>query len=437
MTQEGGAYAMAGDGVTAEGPRILIVAEHASAQFGGEAILPLHIFRRLRRRGFDVRLVVHGRSRRELEALFPDDLDRLHFISDSLTHYVLYRLGIWLPDRISYFSTGHLSRLLTALAARRLARRLVQEHKIDVVHQPIPVSPREPSMLYDLGAPVVIGPMNGAMSYPPAFQSRQSAFVTAYLSFGRFVSGILNRVMPGKLKADVLLVANERTRDALPSGTRGSVQTMIENGVDLAVWSPPETPPPSGGPLQAVFVGRLIDCKAVDLLLESFRNLVSTTPARLVVAGDGRLRSRLERQAAEMGLADVVKFVGWLTQEDCAELLRRSDVLILPSLHECGGAVVLEAMATALPVVVADWGGPADYVDETCGVLVPPTSREEFIAGLTSALDRLARSPELRRQLGRAGRDRILREYDWDEKIDRLLEVYEPLVRARRVWSRS
>lgn len=210
---------------------------------------------------------------------------------------------------------------------------------------------------------------------------------------------------------------------------------MIENGVDLSVWSPPESALPSVGPLRIVFVGRLIDCKAVDLLLESLRSLVSTTPARLVVAGDGRLRSSLERRAAELGLADFVEFVGWLSQNACADLLRRSDVLILPSLHECGGAVVLEAMATALPVVVADWGGPADYVDETCGILVAPTSREEFVSGMTSALDRLARSPELRRQLGRAGRERILREYDWDEKIDRLLEVYEPLVRARRVWS--
>jgi len=208
---------------------------------------------------------------------------------------------------------------------------------------------------------------------------------------------------------------------------------MIENGVDLTIWSPPETPAPPGGSLRIVFVGRLIECKAVELLLESLRDLRGTLPARLVVAGDGPLRSRLEDRTAQLGLTESVEFVGWLTQEECAELLRRSDVLVLPSLHECGGAVVLEAMATALPVVVADWGGPADYVDDSCGIRIAPSSREEFVAGLAAAIGRLAGSPELRRALGSAGRERILRDYDWEQKIDQLLDVYESLIRASRV----
>ncbi len=132
--------------------RVLILAEHASARFGGEAMLPLQIFRGLRRKGVDAWLVVHARTRPELETLFASELDRIQFIPDTLAHRLLHRLGCGLPDRLGYISTGLLSRLLTQWMARRIARRLVTDHAIDVVHQPIPVSPREPSLIHGMGA---------------------------------------------------------------------------------------------------------------------------------------------------------------------------------------------------------------------------------------------------------------------------------------------
>jgi glycosyltransferase involved in cell wall biosynthesis len=300
----------------------------------------------------------------------------------------------------------------------------VVEHGIDVVHQPIPVSPREPSLLYDIGAPVLIGPMNGGMSYPPAFRGRQGRHVTSFLYLAQLTTDLMNRLLPGKLRAAMLLVANDRTRRALPSGVRGEVMTLVENGVDLSLWRPAADVRADGGPLRAVFVGRLIHCKAVDLLLEAFRDLTARTPAILRLAGDGPQRQPWEARARELGLDGVVEFLGWIDQEECAGLLRRSDVLILPSLHECGGSVVLEAMATGLPVIASKWGGPADYLDESCGILVDPTSRPSFVAGLTEAMARLASSPDLRRELGRAGRARAVGEFDWDRKIERFKEIY-------------
>jgi glycosyltransferase involved in cell wall biosynthesis len=411
--------------------RVLIAAEHASSRFGGESILPLHIFRGLRRRGIEAWLVVHGRTRRELEAEFPTELDRIHFIPEAPIHRLLFRLGEWLPDRINYLSTGLISRLLTQRSARRIVKRLVVEHGIDVVHQPIPVSPREPSLMYGVGAPVLMGPMNGGMSYPEAFRGRQSHFVTGFLQMAHWVADLAHQLVPGKIRAEMLLVANERTREALPHSVRGEVRTMIENGVDLSIWRPAGRDRAKEGPARFVFVGRLIDCKAVDLLLEAFRDVLVHTPATLVVAGDGPLRRRWEARANELGLGGAVQFLGWIVQKDCASLLRRSDVLVLPSLHECGGAVVLEAMAAALPVIAANWGGPADYVDQSCGILVDPTSRIAFVEGLARAMTLLATNPDLRRELGQAGRERVARDFQWEKKITDLLEIYERMIRSR------
>jgi len=103
--------------------RVLIATEHASANFGGEAALPLHYFRVLHQRGVPVWLVTHSRTREELSRLFPDS-DQLVYIEDTALHRALWRMGKILPDRVAGFTTGFVSRLSTQLSQRRVVRRL-------------------------------------------------------------------------------------------------------------------------------------------------------------------------------------------------------------------------------------------------------------------------------------------------------------------------
>jgi glycosyltransferase involved in cell wall biosynthesis len=412
---------------------VLIVTDTASVKFGGEAIHPIHYFRILRSRGIDTRLVVGGRDREELETLFPNDLDRIFYVPDTFVHRMLWRCEQPLPKRLSSFSFGLLRRLWSQVVARRLVRQLVAEHQIDVVHQPIPLAAKESSLLYDLGAPVVIGPLNGAMDFPPAFRGRQSAVEALFMRLGRWASQMMNRMMPGKLDAATVLVANERTRQALPTGIHGKVVTLIDNCVDLATWKPAERAQVAANePARFVYLGRLVDWKAVDLLLEAFVSVARATSATLDIIGDGELRGQLEAQAAQSGIADRVRFRGWKSQAECAAELRSATALVLPSLYECGGAVVLEAMASGLAVIATNWGGPADYVNESCGILVEPSSREAFLSGLASAMTKLAEQPELARKLGEAGRQRVVSHFDWQWKVDRTLEIYADAVQRTR-----
>jgi glycosyltransferase involved in cell wall biosynthesis len=413
--------------------RVLIVADTASVKFGGEAIHPVHYFRILRSRGIDTRLVVGGRDRDELESLFPNDLDRLFYVPDTFVHRLLCRCEQPLPKRLSSFSFGLLRRLWSQVVARRIVRQLVAEHKIDVIHQPIPLAAKESSLLYDVGAPVVIGPLNGAMDFPPAFRGRQSAIEALFMRAGRWASQMVNRMMPGKLNAATVLVANDRTRQALPTGIRGKVVTLIDNCVDLATWKPAErTQAAANEPARFVYLGRLVDWKAVDLLLEAFVSVAKATSATLDIIGDGELRGQLEAQAAQSGIADRVRFRGWKSQAECAAELRSATALVLPSLYECGGAVVLEAMASGLAVIATNWGGPADYVNESCGILVEPSSREAFLAGLASGMTRLAQDPALAVRMGEAGRERVVSHFDWQWKVDRTLEIYADAVQRTR-----
>jgi glycosyltransferase involved in cell wall biosynthesis len=420
--------------------KVLIVAEHASARFGGEAALPLHYFRVLHQRGWPVWLVSHDRVRTELSTLFPDAGDRIRYVADTRLHRWLWGVGERLPQRLAYLTTGFAARLATQLAQRRLARSMVRELGIDVVHQPMPVSPKEPSLLHGLGAPVVVGPLNGGMDYPPGFGSAQQGWVSRLARAGRAGAGLLNVLLPGKRRAAIVLVANERTRSALPPGLRGRIEVLPENGVDLSLWrpAPGAAGNESSGPTRFVFMGRLVDWKAVDLLLRAFARARASSPMTLTVLGDGPEGGRLQTLAGELGLdsrqpgqTGKVWFAGWKSQAECASALRDSDALVLPSLWECGGAVVLEAMASAKPVIATAWGGPLDYLDEDCGILVPPDNPQQLVNGLAQALGRLAASPQQRRALGRHGRTRIEALFDWEQKVDRMIDLYRAAADSR------
>jgi glycosyltransferase involved in cell wall biosynthesis len=397
------------------------VAENASFRFGGEASLPLHYYSRLRSRGVDTWLIVHGRTRQELEELFPNQDGRIQFIADQWFHKLIWRLNAYLPRRVAEATLGTLMVLVNQRIQRQMVLRLIATYHVNVVHQPIPVSPRAPSFICKLGVPVILGPMNGGMDYPLAFRNVESWFTRATIAIGRSGSNLINRAIPGKKLASFVLVANERTRLALPSCIEGEVVEMPENGVDLELWAVPTSTPAPKRPPRFLFVGRLIDWKRLDWAIQA---LTDVPGAYLDVIGDGPMRAEWTELAASLNLEDRVRFLGWLPQRECAQHLQSATALLLPSIYECGGAVVLEAMATGTPVIAVAWGGPEDYLDDTCGMLISPTGAAAVIHGFTAGMKKLIDQPQLRFTLGAAARRKIEAAFSWEHKVDRVIEIY-------------
>ncbi len=407
-------------------PRVLIVADNASAMFGGEGILPLKYFTLLARRHRDVRLITHERNREALLATFPDLAERMVFSRDTAAHRWLWRIGARFPGAIRDHLFGNVMGFVTGWQQRKLARAVIRAQGADLVHQPIPVSPAAPSLLHGLGAPVIIGPMNGGMNYPPGYEDYEGRASRMFIAVGRPMAGLINRLIPGKRRARLLLVANQRTARALPV-QHGRVAELVENGVDFDLWPGAGPRALNTGPFKLVFMGRLVALKGLSQTLDALAQARAQVPDRditLDILGDGSELEALKAQAERLGLSSAVRFRGFLPQTDCAQYLAQADALILASLRECGGAVVLEAMAMGLPVIASDWGGPADYLDDTCGILVPPCPRADFIPALSAAIVLLARNPERARALGAAGAVRARAEFDWQRKIDAMEDHY-------------
>jgi glycosyltransferase involved in cell wall biosynthesis len=408
-------------------PKILLVAEHASAVFGGEALIPYQYFKHLRELDLDVHLLVHERTRKELLAAFSSDNERIHFVSDSFINILCYKIGKLMPDRLAVFTVGVISHFDTQMRQRNVVQSLQHKFRFDIIHEPIPVSPKLPSMLFGLSAPVVIGPMNGGMDYPPNYKM-DSVFERFIVRCFRLSAGFWNAVFPGKQRAALLLVANKRTYDALPTTLKSKrIVEFVENGVDVNLFSP-QTRLTAHKTFRIIHIGRLVDVKRVDLLLAACSKLIGKIEFQLDLVGDGPLRGLLEAQAERLSLNSYVRFHGRLPQATTAELLRDADLMVLTSMRECGGAVVLEAMASGVPVIAAKWGGPADYVTADSGMLIPPATPQVFVDELTKVMIWMAQNERERVMMGKAGRERATELYDWHRKARALVKIYRDVL---------
>jgi glycosyltransferase involved in cell wall biosynthesis len=410
--------------------RVLLVGENASMRMSGETSFPCLYFKLLRERGIDVRMLCHARVRDELRELLGEDFSRVSFVDDNAVDLALFRMEQFIPGKLREQTLMIWRHVRIRRRMRPVIRDLVREHSIDIIHEVTPISPKIPSCAHGLGAPVVIGPLCGGMVYPPAFRFMESLAEKAFEPMGRRLSHLVNLLVPGKLRCEALIVANEQTRQALPRGCRGRIFEGIPDvGVNLGVWDRGPSPRPAGagGPIRFVFLGRLVAWKGVEFLLDAFARVAESCPeAVLEILGDGTLRGEYQAKAAALGIADRVRFDGWVAPSEGASRMKDADVFVLPSLRECGGSAAFEAMALGLPVIVVRWGGPGLYVNDECGIRVEPSSREAFVDGLARAMLRLAHDPELRLRMGEAARQFAVGGiFNWDRKIDRILEIYE------------
>lgn len=171
-------------------------------------------------------------------------------------------------------------------------------------------------------------------------------------------------------------------------------------------------------------IARLSPEKGLEDLLVAASGVLQGYPeARFVIAGGGELRESLEEKAQGLGIADRILFYGLFPREDLPKIMAMTDILVLPSLTEGMGFVIIEAMAYAKPVVATAVGGIPEVVESgRTGLLVPPRDP----ARLAEALLALIRAPQRRENMGWAGRQKFLSgRYSEEAFVGANLKVYE------------
>ena len=399
-------------------PRILLSAYQCAPGQGSVSQIGWEWYSRMARRA-PVTLVTHIRNKPFLEAAgAPLNGSEIIYIDTEWFARRLYSAA-----RFLFPGSEHSVFLLSSLdffVYDRAALRALEPRKSewDVVHIVTPVSPSAHSVLGRLGLPVLRGPLNGGLRTPPnfpEFMRADSAWLYSLRDLAKPLQAVLNT------PPSATFYANQSTWRALSPGERKHAERLPEIAVDPAFF--PAAPwPADPTPLRVLFVGRLIPAKALPLLFEGARRALANGSIEVTVIGDGPMRQTWEAESKTLPYP--VHFLGSRNAEEVSAAFAASHVFCLPSIRESGGAVLLEAMSAARPVIAVNYGGPAELVNESVGRLVPADSSESVAAGIAAALSEVIANPNEWRQRGLAGRQHVLLNHTWDQRVQRGLALY-------------
>ena len=308
--------------------------------------------------------------------------------------------------------------------AQRELRDSLERLKPDLVHASLTLSPldfRLPDLCQQLGVPLV------ATFHPPFDASlRNLTAGTQQLTYQLYAPALAryDRVIVfSRLQAEVL----ERL------GVPADRLDVIPNGVDPQRWTPVSSGKSSfvlqrvrqrlGSDRIFLYMGRLATEKNVEALLRAWR-LVSPQGCRLVIVGDGPLRSTLQNSYSDPNV------LWWGYEQDLdarVALLQCAEVFLLPSLVEGLSLALLEAMACGTACIATDAGADGEVLDQGAGIVM---STQGVTTQLRTLLPVLRDQPVLTRELGRQARQRILERYTLGSNIDAIEALYDTLIPA-------
>lgn len=177
----------------------------------------------------------------------------------------------------------------------------------------------------------------------------------------------------------------------------------------------------------ALYVARFQAFKNHAVLLDAFARLVREhAAARLVLVGSGPLREACERQAADLGVAEKVLFLGETPYGELPAVYAAADAKVISSDYESFCFAALEAMSTGLPVLTTDCAWVPRLVADGAGLVVPVGDA----AALAAGLKKLAENPALRQRMGATGRQQVLERHTWPASAEKLRELYRRIVSA-------
>jgi glycosyltransferase involved in cell wall biosynthesis len=233
----------------------------------------------------------------------------------------------------------------------------------------------------------------------------ESVFMQRRVRFEGLYRGLMRALARAAFRrADLLRAISSMTQDQLAAWAPDKPIVRFMTWTDAGAFLDAPREVPLAQSCDVVYAGALIPRKGVEVLIAAFGHIAADFPeSRLWIVGapeNAGYAAQLERQAADLGLADCITFAGALPQAELARVMARGRVLAVPSISEGLGRVVVEAMMCGTPVVGSRVGGIPDMIEDgATGYLVPPQNAD----ALADALRRVLSDPHVER-MGRAAR---------------------------------
>ena len=293
------------------------------------------------------------------------------------------------------------------LCTNRIVKRTMQENDIKVFHHLTYGNVLWKVSSYGQKQFFVWGPVGGLETIPAEYSCRYArksriiervrrvAIKTLPLNFG-FRKRCKN--------ADLMLCKTEITRNLIPASERSKSVLFT----DVAVERQPfvtETSSKESDVIEFITVGRLDAWRGFDLAIEAFaRAAKENKDIRLTIVGKGADKQRLKELAKHLDVKEQVTFAGKVTMDEYYRLFSAADVVVNASLKEGAVTVSFDSMAMGKPLICLDTTGYTRYFSNEYAIVIPRTGREEVVANLAAAMERMTDARE-RKSIGEKARN--------------------------------
>jgi N-acetyl-alpha-D-glucosaminyl L-malate synthase BshA len=240
---------------------------------------------------------------------------------------------------------------------------------------------------------------------------------------------------------DIHVVVSKRMiKDAVEAGSNPSKIRVVYNGIDIRKVS-------SLGDTDIIkrygihkedfvilYLGRLHPKKCPEDVVKAFPKIVQKVPnAKLVIAGKGSEKAKLEKLVKKLKLQDKVVFTGFVSENEKWSLLKRCDVFVLPSIVEAFGIALIEAMACGKPVIATNVGPFPEIIrDGETGILIPVHSPNH----LAEAVINLSQDDRKRVHIGKKAKEEVENRFNISKIANNYLKIYDEVIKRRRMFKK-
>lgn len=314
---------------------------------------------------------------------------------------------------------------IPSFKSSKVLTQALRQLRPDVVHASLTLSPLDfllPEICAELGLPLVA-------TFHPPFDRKRRNFTSGtqhlmYQLYAPFLASYDRVIVFSKIQRDLLV------RLGVPEAR----VSVIPNGVDVNKYSPGLSKLKTQLNAQRIFVyqGRIAPEKNVESLLRAWKQADMSKSSKLVIVGNGsNVLSLMSTYGADQG----VIWMGFVADEQQRiQVLRGSDVFILPSLVEGLSLSLLEAMSCGVACVATDAGADGEVLEEGAGIVI---STQRVATQLQTLLPMFQDHPELTTLLGRKARQRVLDRYTLSQNITQLEDLYRQVLKQQHIYSSS
>lgn len=391
---------------------ILISAYACEPHKGSEPGIGWHWVIELARLEYNVHVITRSNNKEVIEA----ELNTLEPLKNLSFHY--YDLSRFYRNAKKKIPFGvYFYYFFWQFGIVNLAKNIVNNHNIDVVHHITFGVFRQPSFLYKLKKPFVFGPVGGAETTPNRLLASLGKKEYATELFRNFVnrlfkySPILNRMYK---KTDLILCKTPETSAFLSKRFDNKKKVRVEIGVENTNANQ-EIKVNNNEALKILYVGRFIGWKGVYLGVDAVKKAMDNDPEiSFTMIGKGYAKEKLLKQSKGYN----INFLDWVKQEELFNYYSSYDCFLFPSFHDSSGTVILEAFSFGLPVICLNLGGPKELVNEKCGFVidVEGKSSDQISTDISNTILRLNKDKKLLLDLKKGAKKEVT-QYTWANAV--------------------